>query len=184
MSPWGERLTTTRVVKYRGGNMMRKMLWIALIVLLGLSGSAFGQTAQDAFKSLKKIDTLTRTGIAYQDYPQILADAKKEVDMYLKSNAAKKNPQLANYIKTAMDYYITAKEVWDIKFNCKNDFVMEAIGINNDCGKAIKRLYHKSKAEILPGNLGPFYIVSNVLRNIFDDASYELKKASKIMKVY
>jgi hypothetical protein len=183
MAPLGERPTTTRVVKYLGGNMMRKMIGIALIALLGFSGAAFGQTAQDAFKSLKKIDKLTQTGIAYQDYPQILADAKKEVDLYLKSNTAKKNPQLANNIKTAMDYYITAKEVWDIKFNCKNDFIMEAIGINTDCGKALKRLYHKSKAEILPGNLGPFYVVSNILRSIFNDASHELTKASKIMKI-
>jgi len=161
---------------------MRKMLWIALIVLLGLSGSAFGQTAQDAFKSLQKIDALTQTGVAYQDYPQILAEAKNEVDIYLKSNEAKKNPELANNIKTAMDYYTTAKEVWDIKFNCKDDFVMEAVGINNNCGRALKRLYHKSRAEIMPGNLGPFYIVSNVLRNIFNDASNELNKASKKIK--
>jgi hypothetical protein len=157
---------------------MRTMLCIALIILLGLSELALGQTAEDTFKSLKKIDAMTQTGLSYQDYPQILAEAKKQVDMFLKSNEAKKNPQVAKNIKTAMEYYITAKEIWDIKYTCMDDFVMEAIGINNNCGRKIKRLYPKSKAEILPGNLGPFYIVSNVLRSIFSDAANELNKAS------
>jgi hypothetical protein len=158
---------------------MKKMLCLALIILLGLSELALGQTAKDTFKSLKKIDAMIQTGVSYQDYPQILADAKKEVDMFLKSNEAKKNPQFAINIKTVMEYYMTAKDVWDIKFNCMDDFVMEAIGINNKCGREIKRLYPKSRAEILPGNLGPFYIVSNILRNIFNDAANELKKASE-----
>jgi hypothetical protein len=178
----GEGLTTTRVGKNLGGDSMRKMLCLAFIILLGFAESALGQTAQDAFNSLKKIDAMIQTGVAYQDYPKILAGAKKEVDMFLESNEAKKNPQFARNIKTTLGYYFTAKEIWDIKFDCMDDFVMEAIGINNKCGKEIKRLYPKSKPEILPGNLGPYYIVSNVLRNIFNDASKELTKASDSMK--
>ena len=111
-----------------------------------------------------------------------IADAEKEVNMFLKSNEANKNSQFANKIKTAMDYYITANEVWDIKFNCLDDYVIEAIVINNKCGRTIKRLYPNSKAEILPGNFGPVYVIADVLRSIFNDASKELKKASEILK--
>lgn len=162
--------------------MMRKTLGIALIILLGLSELALGQTGKDAFKSLKKVEAKIEAGVSYQDYPQLLADAKHEVDMFLDSSEAKKNHQLAHYIKMAMDYYMTADEIWDIKFNCMDDYVMERIDINSNCGRQIKILYHNSKAEILPGNLGPVYVVSNVLRNIFNDASKQLIKASEILK--
>jgi len=163
---------------------MRKTLGIAIIILLGLSELALGQTGMDAFKSLKKVEAKIESGVSYEAYPQVLADAKQKVDMFLESSKAKTYPQFAYHIKTAMDYYMTAEDVWDIKFNCKDEFVMEMIGINTNCGRQIKRLYHNSKAEILPGNLGPFYVISNVLRNIFNDASNQLKKASEILKSY
>ena len=163
---------------------MRKMLSIALIILLGLSELALAQTAKDAFRSLKKVEARIETGVSYQDYPQVIANAEKEVNMFLKSDEANKNPQFAKKIKTAMDYYMTAMEIWDIKFNCFDDYIMEIIVINNKCGMEIKRLYPNSKAELLPGNFGPVYVVSNVLRSIFNDASKELKKASEILKSY
>jgi hypothetical protein len=170
------------LLKYIEGNIMRKTLGIALIILLGLTELALGQTGKDAFKSLKKVEAKIGAGVSYQDYPQVLADAKQEVDMFLESSEAKKNPQFAYNIKTTMDYYMMAKEIWDIKFNCIDDFVMEIIGINSNCGKEIKRLYHNSRAEILPDNLGPVYVVSHVLRNIFNDASKQLKQASELLK--
>ena len=163
---------------------MRKILGITLIILLGLSGLALGQTGKDAFKSLKTVEAKIESGISYHDYPQVIADAKPEVDMFLLSSEAKINPQFTYHIKTAMDYYMTAGDIWDIKFDCMDDFVMEIIGINSKCGKQIKRLYHNSKAEILPGNLGPVYVVAHVLRSIFNDASKQLKKASEILKNY
>ncbi len=168
--------------KYHGVNIMRKTLGIALIFLLGLSELASGQVAEDIFKSLKKVEEKTLTGISYQDYPQVLSEAKTEVNKFLESNEARQNPQFAKHIKMAMDYYMVAKEVWDIKFNCKDDYVMEIIDINNNCGRAIKRLYPNARAEVLPGHFGPVYAISNVLRNIFNDASKELNKAKEILK--
>jgi hypothetical protein len=161
---------------------MRKIIGITLIVLLGLSELAFGQTAKDVLKSLKQVEVKIDTGVSYQDYPQVLAKAQKEVNMFLDSDEAKKNTSVAKYIKAAINYYIIANKVWDIKFNCKEDYVMEAIGINTNCGNEIKKLYPKSRAELLPRHLGPFYIVSHVLRNIFHDASNEIKKASELLK--
>jgi len=161
---------------------MRKILGIALIILLGLSELALAQTAKDTLKSLRNIEARIQTGVSYQDYPQIIADVNRGVNMFLESNEARKNPQFAKNIKMAMDYYMTAKEIWDIKFNCMDDFVLEAIAINNNCGREIKKLYPNSKAEILPGNLGPVYVISNILRSIFNDASKELKKASETIK--
>jgi hypothetical protein len=161
---------------------MRKILGLTLIILLGLAALASGQTAKDAITSLKEVEARIQAGVPYQDYPQVLADAETDVKMFLESNEAKKNLQVAKNIKTAMDYYIHAKEIWDIKFNCMDDFVMEAIGINHSCGKAIKKIYPKSRAEVLPGNLGPVYVVANVLRDIFNDASKEIKKASEILR--
>jgi hypothetical protein len=161
---------------------VRKLLGITLIILLGLSELALGQTAKDAFDSLRKVEIRIQAGVSYQDYPQVIANAEKEVNMFLESNEANKNPQFLKSIKTAMDYYITAKRIWDIKFNCSDDFVMEIIGVNHKCGKEIKKLYPNSRAEILPGHLGPAYVVSHVLRNIFNDASKELKKASETIK--
>jgi len=161
---------------------MRNILGITLIILLGLSELVLAQTAEDTMKSLKNIEARIETGVSYQDYPQLVANANREMNIFLGSNEAKKNPQFAKSIKKAMDYYLTANEIWDIKFNCMDDFVLEAIAINNNCGRMIKKLYPNSKAEILPGNLGPVYVISNVLRSIFNDASKELKKASEILK--
>jgi hypothetical protein len=172
------------LLKYLGGNIMRKTFSMALIILLGLTELALAQTANDVFKSLKKVEAKIEAGVSYQDYPQVLAKAKKEVSIFLESKEAKKNPQFANNIKTTMDYYMTANEIWDVKYNCKDDYVMDIIKIDNNCGRTIKRLYHNAKAEIIPGNLGPVYIVSNILRNIFNDASKELKKASVMLKSY
>ena len=162
--------------------MMRKTIGIALIILLGLCELALGQTGKDAFKSLKKVEAKIESGVSYQDYQQVIADTKHEVDMFLESSEANKNHQFAYHIKTSIDYYMTAENIWDIKFNCQDDIVMEIIGVNSNCGRQLKRLYPNSKAEILPGNLGPVYVVSNVLRNIFNDASKQLKKASEILK--
>ena len=56
--------------------MLRKTLVIALIILLGLSELALGQTGMDAFKSLKKVEAKIESGVLNKDYPQVVANAK------------------------------------------------------------------------------------------------------------
>ncbi len=160
---------------------MKKIFSMALIIFLGLPGMAVAQTGKEALKSLKKVEAKIEVGVSYQGYPEVLSDAKDGVDLFLQSSEAKKSSKFTYHIVTAMDYYMTAEEIWDIKYNCKDDFVMEIIEINSTCGRQIKKLYHNARAEILPGHLGPAYVISNVLRNIFSDASKELKKASELL---
>lgn len=162
---------------------MKKLLsaTLIIIILMGLSGVAFGQSAKDAYKALKKVEARVEAGVSYKDYPPVIADAKSEVNMFLEGKEAKKNSQLAEHIKKAMDYYMTAGNIWSIKFALSSG-TLDTPGTDNEYGRAVKRLYPKAKSELAPSGEGQVYRISNVLSQIWGDASKELKIASEYLK--
>lgn len=161
--------------------LIKKLLAVILIVLFGSVGLAYGQSAKDTYKALKKVEARVETGVTYKDYPQVISDAKAEVNIFLEGKDAKKNPQLAEHIKKAMDYYTTAGKIWSIKFALSSG-TLDTPGTDNEYGRAIKRLYPKAKAEMSPSGEGQSYVISNVLSQIWVDASKEIKKASEYLK--
>lgn len=64
---------------------MKRILALILIVFFAVAGEAFGQTTKEVFKALKRVEARVETGIAYKDYPQVIADAKVDVDAFLAS---------------------------------------------------------------------------------------------------
>jgi hypothetical protein len=93
--------------------MKRINCYFALLVIIILPGIAFGQSAKDAFKALKKLEAKCQSGISYRDYGPALGDAKFEFNMFLESEEAKIKPELANSINKAMGHYIAAGTIWD-----------------------------------------------------------------------
>lgn len=69
---------------------MKRMLALILIVLFGSVGLAYGQTAKDAIKALKKLEAKTESGMSYQKYREALGDTNAEVKIFLESKAGKK----------------------------------------------------------------------------------------------
>ena len=82
---------------------MKRTLAVFLVMLFWSVGLAYGQSAKEAFKALKKVEARVETGVSYKDYPQVIADAKAEVNMFLEGKEAKKIPQFTEHIKKAMD---------------------------------------------------------------------------------
>jgi hypothetical protein len=133
---------------------MRKILALFVIIFFGMTGMVLGQSSKEAFKALKKDEARTETGVSYQDYPQIIADAKVDIDSFLAGKEAKKNPQFADHIKKAMDYYIIAGKIWNIQF-AEAGMQIDTPGINNEYGQMIRRLYPKAKPERPPNRVAP-----------------------------
>lgn len=178
--------------------MKRLCLFLVLIFLMSY-GIAHAQTAKEAYKALKKVEARTETGISYKEYPQIIADAKVEVDGFLETKEANKKEKFANHIKKAMDYYLLAGNIWRIEFS--NIEPENTITANSQEGKLIAKLYPKARAELIKrpreGDIipslqkefesyrlrkGPVYYIPEILKNIWADASKELKAASEFLK--
>lgn len=91
---------------------MKKMLAVMLIVLFGSVGLAYGQSAKDAIKALKKLEAKVESGTSYKKYREDLGDANAEVKLFLESKAAKNDPSLALSIKKIMGNYQDAADLW------------------------------------------------------------------------
>ena len=71
------------------------MLWTITII----PSIAFGQSAKDAIRALKKLEARVEAGISYKDYAPALGDAKFEVNLFLESPEAKEMPRLSEAVK-------------------------------------------------------------------------------------
>lgn len=91
---------------------MKRMLAVILIVLFGSIGIAYGQTAKDAIKALKKLEAKVESGMSYQKYREALGDTNAEVKLFLESKGAKKDIEQAKLIKKIMGNYQDAADLW------------------------------------------------------------------------
>jgi hypothetical protein len=95
---------------------MKKLLGIALIFLIGLTGAAFGQTARDAIEALQKLSSRCETGISYKDYSAAVGKTNFNVKSYLENPESNKNPKLKESIQKTWGHFLMAKEAWDLRF--------------------------------------------------------------------
>jgi hypothetical protein len=156
---------------------MKKMLTVILIVLFGSVGWAFGQTANDAYLALKKMEAKTQVGISYRDYAPALAEAKFAVDRFTESKAAKKNPELSEHLGNALILYIHAKDIFELKLESNTAFVGDLRG------ELVRKIYPKAIAHprAYDRNFSD-YNLSEVLSGVWGEASKEIKKASFYLK--
>ena len=89
------------------------VIFFAIVwLILGIS-NASGQTGNDAVKALKKIEAKLAYELSYKDYIESLSQAKVEVDLFLDSKEAQKNPQMASLIKKVFINYNNVLKVWE-----------------------------------------------------------------------
>ena len=86
---------------------MRRIFYISLVILMGFSGVAFGQTAGDAIEAMQKLAARTEVGISYKDYATILGEANYKVKPYLQNPDSNKNPKLKEAIDKIWVHYLT-----------------------------------------------------------------------------
>jgi hypothetical protein len=100
---------------------MRKTVLFLVICLILMGSMAYGQSAREAIKSLKRIEARADMGIHYNEYVLAVADARVEVQMFLESSEAKQKQLLTNMIKKILEHYETAREVWKLKVSKMED---------------------------------------------------------------
>jgi hypothetical protein len=159
-------------------------------MLLISSQHGYCQTANDAYLALKKMEAKTQVGITYRDYAPALAETKFEVERFLESKSAKKNPELSEHLDKALTLYIHAKDIFDLKMDGEKVFV------DDIKGELVRKIYPKAISR--PWQLGeslrkvaresglPYdrrvYNLSEVLSGLWGDASKEIKKSSFYLK--
>ncbi len=79
---------------------MKRILSVILIVLFGSVGLAYGQSAKDVYKAVKKAE-LSATG-PRATFASAMTDAETEFDLFNDSPEAKKNPEFTSHIKKAI----------------------------------------------------------------------------------
>jgi hypothetical protein len=95
---------------------MKKMLGIVLIFFIGLSGTAFGQPANEAIEALQKLSSKCDTGISFRDYTRAVGDTSFAVKSYLDNPESNKNHRLKESIQKAWGHFLMAKDAWNLRF--------------------------------------------------------------------
>lgn len=187
---------------------MNKLLSIALVIFIGITGVAFGQSGKDAFKALKKIEAKVEMGITYIKYREALGDANVELKSFLESPSAKKSPELARSISKVMGNYKDAADLWatianhpgrvpyfspDEKVNpgLRSGWHVNLVETAQKMFKKYPKAYDKVKKH-REDSIGPLtgkvipsqkeISLDDFLAVIWSDASKELKKASEYLK--
>jgi hypothetical protein len=164
---------------------MKRILSIALLIFMGLSGVAFGQTARDAIEALQKIGARVEVGISYKDYAAVLGEANYKIKPYLNDQNSNKNLKLKEAIQKTWVHYLTANQVWEYQF---------ARGHSSNTPNLLDRKsYIKTDAQFIDTLIktypeisqkiqdGRFLSFSDALAVVWQAASTELKYAVKLL---
>ena len=148
------------------------MIFTSILIGFYFSGMAYGQSDKAAYKALKNLEARITAGINYQEYNTALADAKVEVDSFIENKKEVKIARLVDALNKALVYYQKANEIWKIQIDTNNKYFAK----NNEKGKEIERIY--PRAEKSYEKDGEYYFVPMIRRQLWSEASKELKKAS------
>ena len=166
---------------------MRRIFYISLVILMGFSGVAFGQTAGDAIEAMQKLAARTEVGISYKDYATILGEANYKVKPYLQNPDSNKNPKLKEAIDKIWVHYLTANQIWEYQF---------ARGHSSNTPNLLdRRSYIKTDAQFIDLLIksypeisqkiqdGRFLAFSDALAIVWQAASNDLKYAVKLLSL-
>jgi hypothetical protein len=177
---------------------MKKIIVAVLLLSFMAVPAAYGQSARDVVKALKRIEARADMGISYSEYVLSVADARVEVQMYLESPEARQKAVLTNLIKQILEHYETAREVWKNKVSrtqdlgtvfghliCLNDDPEGVLGRRllskypqanktvDHGGALTKRAYKKERCEEV--------LVDNLIYIIWQEASKDLLQATRML---
>jgi hypothetical protein len=89
---------------------LKTPLLILTIALLACSScQRRPTTVTSAFEALKKLDTAAEIGVTYEQYSDLLIDAKLKVET---ANASLEDGILRSHLNSALDNYLDAGTVW------------------------------------------------------------------------
>ena len=71
--------------------IQKKFIVMAMVMVFCLVGSVQAETAQSAYKALKKFDTIAQAGVTKNKLFEVWGETKAEVEGYLDSKSARKS---------------------------------------------------------------------------------------------
>lgn len=92
--------------------------FFVLLILLGFSliftDIVFAQSAKDAVMALQKLETRCNMGVSHRDYFPALGDAMFPVNLYLKSEESKSNPEMKLAILKIVGHYALIGKIFQL----------------------------------------------------------------------
>ena len=158
---------------------MKKIFLFFLALTVLLPNFAFGQSARDSVKSLKRLESRVETGISYRDYAPALGEAKFQVKVFLESQEAESNPELRSAVSKAIEHYDNAHNVWNYKFSGGGS--SSAFYESEDQAMFRQVLNVYPDAPYTKGWRTNIMEYSVILPFIWKKASEEIKKASDLI---
>lgn len=98
--------------------VLKSLAVVPLVVVL-LAVNVHAQSAKDAYMALRKFDAKADAGLSKSKLLELWGDTKAEVEMYLESKAAKKNPQFASELAEVLKEFQKAADL----FSKGNDYM-------------------------------------------------------------
>lgn len=178
--------------------MKKKIIPCLVLLFTFLTGIAYGQTALDSIRALKKLEARIDIGLNYKEYAFNLADAKVEASLFLESSAAKQNKALADQIQKVLSHYETARVIWHLKVTKTEDFgtafghlMSLQHGEEGALSRTLLQQYPRANKSVEKGGaltMGAYgsrgvneVLVDNMISIIWKEASKDLREAVKMV---
>lgn len=157
---------------------------IALLLLAcnkgGLS-SEQRKSAEDALKALRKVEAATQVGVSYQQYGQLMIDAKAQVN---EASAKLPDGELKRELEAAMEVYADAQDGWS-KCATESLLFLKDPKTDDETGKRLKQKYNIESFSLVAGKPITGFAESiekgTMLRTIWATGSQHIERASKLM---
>jgi hypothetical protein len=137
--------------------------------------------AEDALKALRKVEAATQVGVSYQQYGQLVIDAKAQVN---EASAKLPDGELKKELEAAMESYADAQDGWS-KCVTKPMLFLTDVETGDETGKRLKQKYNIESLSLIPGKPITGFAESvekgAMLRTIWAAASQHVERASKLL---
>jgi MltA-interacting protein MipA len=131
-------------------------------------GQASNAAAGEALRALRKVAGAVEVGVNYQQYGQLVIEAKAAVDEALATIPA---GELRNEIAATMDSYADAGRVWTMRIKPRGDY-----GVSD----LLKTKYGVSEREAFRAYSGDEIYVTGALHLIWNQARQHLDRATAL----
>lgn len=146
-----------------------------LMIACGGLSSKQKVAADDAVKSLKKIEAATQVGVNFAQYSQLVIDAKTQANEV--SSVLPPNSELRKEIEAAMESYMDAAQAWNAKFGS----IYTLLYSNTDPGKTLIPKYQLKVAPAIDKRYGDYASPDQALPVIWAAAHPHVDRAASLL---
>jgi hypothetical protein len=151
------------------------MFSVYLLAACGGLSSKQRTAASDSLKALKKIEAATQVGVNYQQYGQLVIEAKAQVNEAL---SVLSDGELKKELDATMDAYADAGQAWGVKISGHG-----ILKQNEEPGKTLISKYSlKAEVPSIAKSLGAIVHSDDALQVIWGEARKHLERASSLLK--